>query len=322
MGEWYRDLGIAASQVAKAPGLAPLFGGDVTQSAGQAMQGMGLSAGQSNAASIGGGALGVLGNLAGGVGDLMAGDTGGWGRLTNAATGTVSTIAKAAGSSMFNAGTTGGGILGTIGGAANLVSNGLEAYEHRDERNGDYMGNAFWKNTGEASLGAAHMATAWCPVADLYLTAGETAVNLVGMGAGYLGEGIESAGKWLGLLDEDTDIDLGFNAGSVVGGVMHAGHDAMNWAGGLLGMDDMWGEDTAGTAIGTALGSIGGPIGMMVGGVLGGAAEHYGGAAIDAVGGALGSVGSGIADVASSAWDTAGDVVGGIGSAIGGLFSW
>ena len=46
--------------------------------------------------------------------------------------------------------------------------------DHTDEINGGYMHNQFWGNMGDATIGGLHAAIgSWCPVAEMYLDAGE-----------------------------------------------------------------------------------------------------------------------------------------------------
>ena len=118
-------------------------------------------------------------------------------------------------------------------GAAQFGYHGYEAYQHRDEINGGYADNEFWKNTGEATLGGAGAIASFCPPAALYLGAGELALNTVGGIAGAINP------------------KYGFSAGSAVGAAEHLAYDGVN------------------TAVEHGTHSVGGGIGGVAGGIMG-----------------------------------------------------
>ena len=109
----------------------------------------------------------------------------------------------------------GGKYLPWVGTGIGVGQFGYHAHEAANtEDNGNYVNNQHWNQVGEASLGAIGAAASWCPPAALYLGAGEIATDALGWGAGMTGEGINSL--------FGTNLDLGFSAGSMVGGIEHA----------------------------------------------------------------------------------------------------
>ncbi len=215
-----------------------------------------------------------MGAVGGGL-DILTGinkigndNTGGYGDIIAGGTSIVPKLAQMAGASKGTLDKL-GPIGAVIGGGAQAVTNTMEAREHRDERkqgywsNDDGERNAFWGAAGDAQLGGTHaILGAFAPQADSLLSIGEGVVDGVGMGAGLLGDGIDSLGDATGLWD--TQNEWGFGAGDVVGMGMHGIHDLVN----TLGPgDDAVREHGNGTMLGQIMG---GPLA----GALGAWAEH------------------------------------------------
>ncbi len=170
--------------------------------------------------------LGGYGNLAGGASNLVSGvsnlregnTAGGLGDLASGATSLMS---------MHPALMSSAPLLGAVGGMAQTIGHGMEAYKHSDKINDAYSGNKFWNEAGATGLSAVNTVAALDPtgISSMMATGTQLGVDGLGMASGYLGKK---------LFNTDTS----FTASSALG---HAGHLAY---------------DTA-SMVGTGLGKVG-----------------------------------------------------------------
>jgi hypothetical protein len=233
------------------------------------------------------GGIASVGNIVAGAGKLMQDDPN-WGGIGDLVAGG---IGIAEGTGLTSMGPWGA----AIGGGAQALTNGYEAYENFSK--GDKDGG--WNSVGDASIGALHAGLgSWCPVAELYISAAETGLNLLGTGFGMIGGddakfsagsavgglmrgmvGDESMGSWvsdqvgggtggaiLGGVTNAVAMPLNV-ADSVTGGVVNTiGNTIDGWFGfGSEGRDDYWGMAKDG--IGSGISAVGGAIGDGIGAI-------------------------------------------------------
>lgn len=206
------------------------------------------------------------------------------------------------------------GVGAAVGGTAQALTNGYQAYEHfsamsaeTDPAKRAALEHDAWGSTGDATIGALHAGIgSWCPLADLYITAGEAALDVTGSIAGAVGGD-----------------DAKFGAGDVVGGLLDAvipeeedawSNQAGNWVhdqvgGGTTGM--ILGAGAAGlTNVATAPVAIAdataGGIVNTVGNMFDsdeGTRDDYWGDFKGAAGSAISTGAGAVADGASALWN-------------------
>ena len=182
-----------------------------------------------------------------------------------------------------------GKALPGIGAGLSAVSGGLNlGLAINNFSKEGYHSDKAWNNVGGTILGGAGAATIACPVAGMYLAAGEAVTDVAGEAAAW------GFGK-----------KAGFSADNVVGGLARGmfgdrsmGEDVSNALGG-----GFWGH-AAGTATNIVasplnlLSTVGGGIASEIGAIGSGIMNGEG-----FIGGGLHSIGSGVSDVASSISD-------------------
>ncbi len=237
---WLSDIGAVASSVGDLMGSAGAGAAGLIGRAADAFPGVASGGGEAmgrwgGAADLVSGVAKIAdGNWGGGLGDVVSGGAG---------------IADTF--DVFGKGTPVGAI---IGGGAQAIGNVYEMTQHSDERMGGYWDNKFWGSAGDATIGALHAGIgSWCPLAEMYISAGELGLDAIGGAAGIAGDLVDGFGSLTGLYE--TDNEWGFGAGDVVGMALHGGHDLINGIGGMLGGGaDVIGD--AGSAIWSAVPSM------------------------------------------------------------------
>ena len=219
------------------------------------------------------------------------------------------------------------GVGAAVGGTAQALTNGYQAYEHfsamsneTDPEKRAELERKAWGSTGDATIGALHAGLgSWCPVAELYISGGELALDSVGAVAGWVGGD-----------------DAKFGAGDAVGGLLDAvipeeedawSNQAGNW------VHDQLGGGTLGTIGGAATAGLTNaalaPVNIAdatAGGVVNtignmfdsddGKRDDYWGDFKGWAGDQASAAGGAIADGASAAWNWAGDTASAAGGAI------
>ncbi|MGE0400624.1 MAG: hypothetical protein AB7T06_28195 [Kofleriaceae bacterium] len=268
------------------------------------------------------GPLGDVADIVSGAGKVLHWDEngnwdpnhGGWGDIVSGGAGLAEGPLKMA-----------PGVGPAIGGTAQALANGYQAYTKFDEMSRETdparraeLEREAWGSTGDATLGALHAGIgSWCPVAELYISAGELALDGLGTAAGWAGGD-----------------DAKFGAGDVVGGLLDAiipeeedaiSNRAGNW------VHDSVGGGTLGTVLGAGAAGltnvVAAPVNILdatAGGIVNTVGNMFdddsgpGGSQRDDYWGQFKNwAGDGISSGASAAWDWAGDTANSVATGAG-----
>lgn len=258
------------------------------------------------------GPMGDIADIVSGAGKVLHWDEqgnwdpnhGGWGDIVAGGAGLITDATKGS-----------PGVGAAIGGTAQALANGYQAYTKFDalSRETDPARRAAlehdaWGSAGDATIGALHAGLgSWCPVAEMYISAGELALDGLGTAAGWIG-------------GEDAK----FGAGDVVGGLLDAiipeeedawSNQAGNWVNNAVG------GGTLGTVLGAGAAGltnvVAAPVNILdatAGGIVNTIGNMFdnddgpGGASRDDYWGQFKNwAGDGISSGARSAWNWAGD---------------